>query len=44
MWSMPNLDATDRAMEAMIGAMGSDSETHVLIVSVESWRMFRTHV
>ena len=35
MWScLP--DATDRAKEAMIGAMGPDSETHVLIVSVEA--------
>jgi len=30
------LDATDRAKEAMIEAMGSDTDTHVLIVSVEA--------
>jgi len=30
------LDATDSAKEAMIGAMGSDTATHVLMVSVEA--------
>jgi len=30
------LDATESAKEAMIGAMGSDTETHVLMVSVEA--------
>ena len=30
------LDATDSAKEAMIGAMGSDTGTHVLMVSVEA--------